>query len=326
MGDRQPTIWTRDEQQVSFIQSVFDLKLREDPVTVTLDDIDEVASLTIGQNRTEMTLDQDTVDVMAMYMDDGVAFPMPLVWKPTERQKRFVVLDGNHRLKAALVVRGDGSCPAVLVTGDTQVAQRLATVVNTQHGRSTRNPEYTALAMRNLRDAKVPIPVIARMFGVTEAKVGLMTRRDAQAERVRALIPERRAKVPAHTLDFLGQLEDAHVRILGELFLDAPKATQEDIVQKLRDAPSALRDDMAHEAVGELREVERQRRKVKPTTSKPSSRLMDGLQRLTAVLDPTRAYFASTDNQKAVMNANLTVVMPRLQRLWTAVTQKSEVV
>lgn len=317
------TMWVRDEQQVSFVKTVFDLKLHEEPIEITLNDIDQQASLSIGQNRTEMTLDEDTVEILALYMDDGVAMPMPLVWKPTLRSGRVVILDGNHRTTAALVRRGDASCPAVLVTGDSQIAQRLAIVVNTQHGRSTRNADYVAVAMRNLREANVPVAQIARMFGVSDAKVKAMTKRDAQAERIRALIPERRAKVSLHTLDLLGQLEDAHVRILGELFLDAPRADQLVAIERIREAPSARRDEIAHEIVGELREIDRQKRKVKATTSRPSSNLSYGLQRLVSVLDPTRAYFASTDQQKAIMRSNLDVVMPRLQRLWSTITTKT---
>ncbi len=325
MPEDQPTKWVRDEQQVSFIQEVFDLRLHPEPFTLTLDAIDVSGSLTVGQNRTEMALDDDTVEILAMYMDDGVAMPMPLVWKPTDRSKRVVVLDGNHRIRAALHRRGDASCPAVLVTGETQLAQRLAIVVNTQHGRSTRNGDYVGVAMRQLRDANVPVAQIARMFGVSDARVKQITKRDAQAERVRKLIPERRGAIKYHTLDVLGAIEDAHVRILGELFLDAPKALQLEAVDRLRDAPSARRDDVAHEIVGELREVERQRTKVKATTSRPSSNLSGALQRLVSVADPTRAYFQSTDQQKAVMRANLGVVLPRLRSLWATLTEQVEV-
>lgn len=327
MTTREPTHWTRDEQQVSFISQVFDLTVHDAPITIGLDQIDEAASLSIGQNRTEMQLDNDTIDILAMYADDGVALPMPLVWKSSERAKRVVVLDGNHRITMALRVREEPTCPAVLVTGDSQLAQRLAIVVNTQHGRSTRSAEYVATAMRMLREANVPIGQIARMFGVSDAKVKLMTRRDAQAERVRSLLPERRARVPAHTLDLLGQIEDSHVRILGELFLDTAKAQQEEYVRRLRETPSALRDAVAHEVVGELREIERAKNRNTAKTSRPSGALQGALQRLVGVADPTRAYFQSTDQQKAIMRSNLATVMPRLNSLWSTVTtQQSEAV
>src|SRR5262245_13761407 len=158
MPQPELTRWTQDEQQVSFVRQVFDLKLHKDPITITLADIDAQASLAIGQNRTEMELDQDTVDILAMYAEGGVAMPMLLVFKANERTRRVIVLDGNHRIAMALAKRAEPSCPAILVTGETQVAQRLAIVVNTQHGRSTRTADYVALAMRNLRDASVPIP------------------------------------------------------------------------------------------------------------------------------------------------------------------------
>lgn len=322
MTDR-PTVWHLDEQQLSFL-AMFDLKVHE-PITITLADIDEPTSQSIGQNRTEMGIDDEAVEILAMYMADGVSMPMPLVWKPTERNKRVAKLDGNHRIRAALVNRGEPSCPALLVTGDTQVARQLAIVVNTQHGRSTRNPDYVALVMRNLRDAEVPVPVIARMFGVSDSKVRTLTSRDRQAERVRKLLPERHARVPFHTLDLIGQIEDAHVRILGELFLDAPKALQAEAIERLKLAASANRDDVAHEIVGELREVERQKHKVRAGMSRPSSQLQDAIQRLVKITDPTRAYFASADNHKAIMRANLAVVMPRLQQLWSALTQAAEV-
>jgi hypothetical protein len=323
MGEPR-TSWVRDEQQASYVDTVFDLTLQPDPITVRLEDIDEPASLSIGQNRAEMALDQDTVDILAMFMDDGVAVPMPLVWKAKPSGRKVVVLDGNHRIAAALRKREEPDCQCLLVTGDSQLAQRLAVVVNTQHGRSTRSGEYVATAMRLLREQGVPIPQVARMFGVTESKVGLMTRRDQQQSRLRQLLPERHGPVKLHALDLLSSVEDAHVRILGELFLDAPKAQQEDIVARLRDAPSALRDAVAHEAVGELRELDRARRKVKATTTRPASQLQGALQRLVGVLDPTRAYFASSDQAKAIMRANLAVVMPRLQRLVVTVADQQE--
>lgn len=320
------TNWIVDEQQMSFVTQVFDLTVHGQ-IDISLDDIDEDASLAIGQNRTEMTLDTDTVDIIEMYMNDGVSFPMPLVFKPTTRTRKVIKLDGNHRIEAALVRRSEPSCPAVLVTGDTQVAQRLAVVVNTVHGRTTRNADYVATAMRALREQDVPMGQIARMFGVSESKVGVMTRRDRQADRVRKLVPERRARVPLHTLDLIGQIEDNHVAILGELFLDAPKKEQEEYVRRLKETPSSQRDDVAHEVVGELREIERAKRKVQAVQSRPSSMLAGALQRLVPILDPTHAFFSSTDHQKAIMRDNLTVVMPRLNKLWAAITEshRSEV-
>lgn len=320
------TTWVVDEQQASYITTVFDLTLRPDPITVRLEDIDEAASLSIGQNRGEMSLDTDTVDILAMFMDDGVAVPMPLVWKAKPTSRKVVVLDGNHRIAAALRKRQEPSCPCLLVTGDSQLAQRLAVVVNTHHGRSTRTGEYVATAMRLLREQGVPIPQVARMFGVTESKVGIMTRRDAQVSRLRQLLPERHGQVKAHALDLLGNLEDGHVRILGELFLDAPKVQQEEIVARLRDAPSSLRDAVAHEAVGELRELDRARRRVRASTPRPASQLQGALQRLVGVLDPTRAYYASGDQAKAIMRSNLAVVMPRLVRLERALADQGQVV
>lgn len=316
------TTWVVDEQQRTFVQTVFDIELHAEPITLTLDLIDESASLSIGQNRTEMTLDTDTVEILAMYMDEGVTIPMPLVWRATNRQKRLVVLDGNHRIAAALRKRAEPSCPAVLITGDSQLAQRIAVVVNTQHGRSTRDPEYVATAMRLLREQGVPIPQIARMFGVSDSRVGIVTRRDAQAERLRTLLPHRANRVPLHTLDLVGQIEDAHLRVLGDLFLDAPKREQDDAIARLTSTPSARRDDVAHEIVGELRATDLQRRKVKPTNSRPASQLQGALQRLVGVLDPTKAYYASTDQQRAVMRSNLTTVLPRLQRLAAVLAER----
>jgi DnaJ-domain-containing protein 1 len=312
------TNWVIDEQQVSFIKAVFDLVIH-DPIDIALTDIDEPASLAIGQNRTEMSLDADTVEIIAMYMDDGMSIPMPLVFKPNMRAKKVIKIDGNHRIDAALVQRQEERCPAVLLTGETQVAQRLAVVINTVHGRSTRNAEYVATAMRALREQEVPLAQIARMFGVSESKVGIMTRRDRQADRIRSLVPERRSRVPMHTLDLVGQIEDAHVKILGDLFLDAPKKEQEEYTRKLRDTSSAQRDSVAHEIVGELREIERAKRKVKATQSRPSSMLMGALQRMMPVLDPTHAYYSSTDHQQAIMRSNLFIVMPRLTKLWTSI-------
>ena len=40
---------------------------------------------------------------MDMYANEGVAFPMPLVWKKDMRAKRVLVGDGNHRIHMALV-------------------------------------------------------------------------------------------------------------------------------------------------------------------------------------------------------------------------------
>lgn len=315
----EPTSWVIDEQQMSFVRQVFDLTIQEDPVAVTLEDIDRAASQSIGQNRTEMVLDQDTIDILRLYAEEGVALHMPLVFRPTMRNKRVVILDGNHRLEMSLVRRAEASVPCILVTGDTQVAQRLAIVVNTLHGRSTRNADYVATAMRLLREQNVPLPMIARMFGVTDSRVSLMTRRDAQMERARKLLPDRRTRIPFHTLDFLGQLEDAHVRILGDLFLDAPKVSQEEYVRRIREAPSADRDSVAHEAVGELREQERLRRKVSTSTPRPSSKLMDALQRMSGVQDMVRAYHAASDHQKAIMRSNLDTVWPRMSRLHASV-------
>lgn len=320
----QPAAWHRDEQQLSFITRVFDIKVVGE-VTITLADIDQAASLSIGQNRIEMTLDAETVELVAAYMAEGDSFPMPLVWKPTERTRRYVVLDGNHRIRAALVDNGDPSCPAVLIIGDSQLATRIAVVVNMQHGRTTRDPVYMATAMRVLREGNVPIADIARMFGVSEGRVKMMTRRDLQTERIRKLIPERHATIKANTLDLLSQIEDAHIRILGELFLDAPKQQQEDAIAKIKASPSALRDQVAHEIVGELRENERQRNKTRATTSRPASQLQGALQRLVSVVDPVRAYYQSTDHQKAIVRANLAIVMPRLEQLWQALHQSSEV-
>jgi hypothetical protein len=307
--------WVVDEQQLSYVRHVFELTLHDEPISIGLGDIDEHASLSIGQNRQEMALDADTSEIIALYLDEGVAMPMPLVWKRDHRQRRVVVLDGNHRLDAGLRRRKLDSVPCVLVTGDTTVAQNLAVVVNTMHGRSVRTPEYVAQSMRLLRERGVPVITIARMFGVPEDRVYLWTRRDEQSERARELVPSRAGKLPAHTLDVLGMLEDEHVRILGTLFLDAPQKLQREIVDRLKSAASADRDRLAHEAVGELRAQDEARRKVKPKGSRPSSQLADALSRLRGVRDPVAAYHQATDPQRAVMRSNLTEVLPRLTRL-----------
>lgn len=316
------TNWIVDEQQLSFVRQVFDLTIHGQ-INITLDDIDEEGSLAVGQNRTEMQLDNDTVDIMEMYMNDGVSFPMPLVFKPTARTRRVIKLDGNHRIETSLVRRAEPSCPAILLIGDTQVATRLAVVVNTIHGRSTRNADYVAATMRALREQDVPMAQIARMFGVSESRVGVMTRRDRQADRVRKLVPERRTRVPFHTLDLIGQIEDSHVSILGELFLDAPKKEQEEYVRRLKEAPSAHRDMAAHEIHGELTEIERAKRKVQVVQSRPSSMLAGALQRLVPIIDPTHAFFSSSDHQKSIMRDNLALVVPRLNRLWAAINEQA---
>lgn len=314
------TTWVVDEQQRSFIAQVFDLEIHE-PITLRLD-VDEAASLAVGQNRTEMSLDMDAVEILTMYMDDGVTMPMPVVFKPTIKSKaKVIVLDGNHRIAASLRKRCEPTIQALLVTGDSQVAQRFAVVVNTQHGRSTRDAGYVATAMRLLREQGVPIPQVARMFGVTDTKVAVMTRRDAQMDRLRRLVPERRSRVPAHTLDLIGHLEDEHLKVLGELFIDAPKAQQDEYIRRLKETSSGQRDALAHEIVGELRELDRAKRKVQATTSRPASQLQGALQRLVSVLDPVRAFYASNDQQKAIMRANLGVIMPRLRTLVSTINE-----
>lgn len=316
--------WVEPEAQLSFVRQVFDLAIH-DPIELTRDDVDDAASLSIGQNRAEMALDEETVEILTLFMADAIAIPMPLVWRATPKTRgKVVVLDGNHRIAAA-EKRGERSFRAILLTGDSTVAQRLAVVVNTQHGRSTRSADYVAATMRLLREQGVPIAQIARMFGVPENKVGLMTRRDAQIERLRSLLPQRRGPVKMQTLDLLAQVEDDHVKILGDLFLDAPKSVQEEYVDRLKSSPSAARDTVAHEIVGELREQDRARRKVKVTSSRPASNLQGALQRLTSVTDPVRAYFASSDQQKAIMRANLATVLPRLVRLSDTIAQQTEV-
>lgn len=321
MTKEMAVTWFPDEQQVSFIKRVFDLTMHAEPINVGLADIDEHASLSVGQNRQEMTLDADTVDIIAMYLDDGVTMPMPLVFKKDLRQRKVVILDGNHRIEAGLRKRELPFIPCLLVTGDSTVAQNFATVVNAMHGRTVRSAEYTAMSMRLLRDRGVPVAQIARMFGASDERVYVMTRRDEAAERVRSLIPDRTARVPYHTLDMLSQLEDEHVRILGHLFLDATKSQQLDIVNRVKQAPSAMRDQLAHEAVGELRALDEARRKVRARASRPSSQLQDALSRLRRITDPLTAYHQSTDPQKAVMRSNLGDVMPRLNRLWSALTE-----
>lgn len=315
--------WFPDQQQTSFVREVFDLTVK-DPIEVAVPgDIDVARSLSIGQNRAEMALDEETVELIAMYMNEGVAMPMPLVWRASARSK-LVVLDGNHRIAAAR--RNDAvMVPAVLVAGDEQVAQRLAIVVNMQHGRSARDPSYAALAMRALRDQGVPLATIALMFGVSEGKVGVVTRREAQQDRLRTLLPERRTRVPMHTLDLLAQIEDAHIRVLGDAFLDAPKVQQEEAARRLRETPSAERDAAAHEIRGELRELARAKSKVKGTASRPASQLQGALTQLAKVTDPTRAYFEASDQHRAIMRSHLVTVMPRLERLWSTATGAGEV-
>jgi hypothetical protein len=268
-----------------------------------------------------MNLDRETCEIMSMLMDDQVVMPMPLVWKRDLRARRFVVLDGNHRIEASLRMRGELSLPASLVTGDTQVATMLALVVNTQHGRSTRDPAYTATAMRILREREVPVAQIARMFGVIEQRVYEATRRDEQQERVRELIPEHKSRVPLHTLDALHKVEDAHIAILGVPFLTATKAQQQDVITRLLAAPSSQRDALAHELHGELRGIADEKRKARPTQTKASTQLAGALQRLVAVRDVTGAYFQSSDRSQAVMRANLLQVLPRLQHLHERVSE-----
>ena len=325
MSKQCTTNWIVDEQQCSLIREVFDLVIHDEPVKLTLNNIDKAASLSIGQNRPEMAKDPETMEIMAMYMGEGVAFPMPLVWKATVDSKaKYVVLDGNHRTGGSLENRGEPSCPAILVTGDRQVAQQLALIVNTLHGRSTREPGFVALAMRTLREQGMAIPLIARMFGVSDTRVGVMTRREVQLERIRLLVPDRRGKVPAHTLDLLGQIEDEHVRVLGELFIDAPKLMQDEMVRRLREAASGLRDAVAHEILGELRESDRNRRKVKATTSRPATQLQHGLQRIVNVIDPTGAWYSTNDHARAILRSQMDTAMPRLKRLWAVIHEHDQ--
>jgi len=237
------------------------------------------------------------------------------VFKANLRSKRYVVLDGRHRLHAAFRIHEAESVSAVLVTGDSQVAAHFAIVVNTLNGRSTRDPAYLAAAMRLLREQGLSIPSIAKMFGFSDKQVQTITRRSTQAERVRKLLG-RNAGVRAITLDLVAQVEDDHLRILGDSFLDAPKAIQEDAVRDLRAASSEDRLPMAREILGRLQAEQQAKHKVKATRSRPATRLQDGLQRLIGVPDPRSAYDISTDHQKAIIRSNLDVVFPRLGYLW----------
>jgi len=314
------TNWMIDEQQVSYLRNVFDLTVHDEPIEITPADIDWDQSNTIGQNRREMVVDTETAEIIALYMEDGVTFPMPVVFKANPRAKRVSVLDGRHRLHASFKLREDPSVPAVLVTGETQVARRFSIVVNTLHGRTTRDPAYLAHAMRLLRESGTTLVTVAKMFGFSEAKVATITRRDAQQERLDRLLG--RASARLQTLDILGQLEDDHVRILGQTFLDAPKAVQEDLIRELRAAKSADRDALAYHMLGRLEEAGKAKHKVKATQTRPATRLQDGLQRLVGVPDPRAAYYASTDNQQAIIRSNLDQVMPRLDPLWKSLDNR----
>jgi hypothetical protein len=244
---------------------------------------------------------------------------MPLVWKRDAKAKKCVVLDGNHRIAGAFTIRGDETVRAMLVTGDESVAQNLAVMVNTLHGRSVRDPDYIAQAMRLLRDRDVPVATVARMFGVSDERVRTLTKRDEQSERAARLLGPRPNKLPIHTLDVLGFIEDEHVKIMGPLFLDAPAKAQHEAVERLRAAPSAERDNVAHELRGELRQAHEERHKVRARPNTATTALADGLSRLRKVVDPINAYHRATTAQQAVLRSNMSVVMPRLQKLWASV-------
>lgn len=311
--------WVVDEQQESFLSTVFDLTIAG---VVELDpriDIDWPASQAIGQNRQEMTIDRDTVEIIAMYLAEGVKMPMPLVWRKDGRQRKFVLLDGNHRVRSAVDVLGDPNIQALEIRCDTRVAQWIAVAVNLMHGRTVREPEYLATTMRLLHEQGLPMAQIARIYGMSDSQVRVLTKRDEQADRLRVLLPHRRGGVKAHSLDALGQLEDAHVQIMGDAFLDASKTQQVDILARLKSTPSANRDDVAHEIVGELRAAERERSKVRARETRPAGQLQGALQRLVGVVDLQRAYSGCSDRAKATVRANLSDVLPRLAKLWNAI-------
>lgn len=309
--------WVVDQQQESFLRTVFDLTV-VGVIDLDPNDIDVPASQSIGQNRQEMDIDRETVEIIAMYMAEGVSMPMPLVWRKDGRARRFVVLDGNHRIKAAEVV-GDGMIQALEVRSETTVAQWIAVAVNLMHGRTVREPEYMATTMRLLHEQGLPLHQIARIYGMNDERVRLLTKRDEQNDRLRILLPNRRLAVRAHTLDALAGLEDAHVVILGDRFLDATKSQQADIVARLKATASRDRDDIAHQIVGELIASEREKQKVRVRETRPAGQLQGALQRLVGVVDLQRAYSGCSDRAKATVRANLADVLPRLAKLWNAI-------
>lgn len=107
--------------------------------TVKIDRIDLMRSQR-NQARIGDVIDKATVERYAQAMLNGDEFPPIVVWRGPEN--KYVVIDGNHRLQAAIVAKNDAIAAFLLGDGvKPQVITAMTFEANVRHGKQVSEAE-----------------------------------------------------------------------------------------------------------------------------------------------------------------------------------------
>jgi len=144
--------------------------------------IDKETSLR-NQARVGQPLIDEVVERYEVAMRDGAVFP-PIVLYQTSKNK-YVVVDGNHRVQAAL--RAETSLDAYVIKEASPTQITLMTYeANTRHGEPTSQAEREQQAM-HLVDLGTPLAEAASMLGIKAQRLEYLQSDQEAAKRLSSL-------------------------------------------------------------------------------------------------------------------------------------------
>jgi hypothetical protein len=198
-----------------------DFTLREVHIT----DIDREASHR-NQARIGLPVNDDTVLMYATAMERGDAFPAAVMYQRKDR--KHVVIDGNHRVAAA-DLRNQVSYPAYVIDNPSDVQVRMLTYeANTKHGLPTGLDERVQQAMHLVHLGSKPEEA-AKMLGVPASRLQNALRVTKADQRAASLqVPKRWVNLPKSIRVRLDNIKNDNVYLaLTDLVLTTGIKTQD---------------------------------------------------------------------------------------------------
>jgi hypothetical protein len=205
--------------------------------------IDEKRSLN-NQARLVAPIDISVVETYAISMIDGAVFPPIVVHRPDNGN--LVILDGNHRFKAAKQLEFDSLDAYILGDLSPELADYLARMLNTTESILPLTREDRITHAYHLHQKQgLTVEVLSRQIGVTAGVLGERFRFLDRAHKLER-IGISTTSLARTTVDSIGRLSDHSViHRTVQLVRDAKLPSQEtmDLVNELLVAPSTEQTD-----------------------------------------------------------------------------------
>lgn len=208
-------------------------------VNLPTEEIDRTASHR-NQARVAGPIHEDTVILYAAAMEGGSKFPPVVVWQRPD--KKYVVVDGNHRVAALDLAEIDKT--DAYVTGTLTDAQRaiLTFEANTKHGLPTSLDERLRQAV-HLVEMGTTQREASRMLGVPPGKVGNAYTLFETDKRLQRLSVSRWDRLPPTLRRRLHAIRDDDVfASVAELAIESKMTQPEinDFVVRVNEVPRSI--------------------------------------------------------------------------------------